>query len=102
MNGVQRAVAVVGVRHGFVLVVADAGVVFRDCCWCVVACMPRLSLLLSKRVPDEVAIIDLRSRSSFSCCCCCGVPVALGGKAVMVTKMLIENVLMSLLMIKDC
>ena len=39
---------------------------------------------------------------SHSDCCYCGVPVALGGEGVIVTNMLIENVLMSLLMIKDC
>ena len=42
--------------------------------------------------------------SCFGCSCCCyGVLVALGGKMdVMVTKMLIENVMMPLLMIKYC
>ena len=67
-----------------------------------------------------IAIAIVGSRSGSSCCCCgvpisilsivgsrsgsscCGLPVALGGKDVMVTNMLIQNVLMSLLMIKDC
>ena len=45
-----------------------------------------------------IAIIGLRF--GCSCYCCCGVPVALGGKDVMGTKILIEDVLMLLLMIK--
>ena len=44
---------------------------------CCVVCVSQLSLPLSDRVPG-------------CSCCCCGV----GGKDVMATKMLIENVLM--------
>ena len=65
-----------------------------DCdCWsafrCCVVCVSRfsLSLTLSNRVLVVVAA---------------AVPVALGGKDVMVMKMLIENMLMLPLMIKDC
>ena len=66
-----------------------------------------------------IAIAIVRSRSGCSCCCgvliaivivgsrsdcscCCGDPVALGGKDVMVKKMLIADVSTLLLMIKDC
>ena len=48
----------------------------------------------------DIAIAIVGSRSGGSCCC--GVPVALEGKDVMVTKMLIEDLSTSLLMIKDC
>ena len=45
-----------------------------------------------------IAIVGSHSDGS-----CCGVPVALGGgHDVMVTKMLIENVLALLMVIKDC
>ena len=50
-------------------------------------------------VTISIAII-VGSSYGCSCCCCCGVPGALGGKDVMVTKKLIENV--SMLLIKDC
>ena len=42
--------------------------------------------------------------SCLGCCCngVCGVPVALEGKDVMVTKMLIEDMLMLLMLTKDC
>ena len=46
-----------------------------------------------------IAIAIVQSHSD---CCCCDVPVALGGKDVIVTKMLIENVMMSLLTFKYC
>ena len=49
--------------------------------------MSRLPLPLSDRVLVAVAA---------------AVPVVLGGKDIMVTKMLIENVLMLLMLIKDC
>ena len=50
-----------------------------------------------------IAIAIVGSRFSCSCsCCCCGVTVALGGKDVMVTKMLIEDVSMLLILLKDC
>ena len=47
-----------------------------------------------------IAIAIVGSRSG--CSCCCVVPVALGGKDVMVTKMLIEDVLALLMLLKDC
>ena len=114
MDGVRRAVAIVGVRHGFV-VVADADVVFCDChcCDCNYTrsaagvllsawhdCHCHCQIAFRMKLPLLVCV--LRSRSSCSCCCCCGVSFALGGKDAMVTKMLIENVLMPLLMVKDC
>ena len=50
------------------------------------------------RVTIAIAIVGLRS----GCSCCCGDLVALGGKDATVTKMLIEDVLTLLLLIKDC
>ena len=49
-------------------------------------------------VTIAIVIVGLHS----DCICCWGVLVALGGKDIMVTKMLIENMLMPLLTIKDC
>ena len=65
------------------------------------------------------AIAIVGSRSGCTSCCCCGVlvaigivglplallnyvSVALGGKVVMVTKMLIEDVSTLLMLLKDC
>ena len=62
-------------------------------------CVPLLCCL---PVKISVAIAIVRSQSSCSCCSCCNVPVALGGKDGMVTKILIENVSTLLLMIQDC
>ena len=45
-----------------------------------------------------IAIVGSRS----NCSCCCGVPVALGGKDVMVAMMLIKDMLTLLLLLKDC
>ena len=45
-----------------------------------------------------IAIVGLDS----GCSCCCGDLVALGGKGVIVTKMLIENISTLLLMIQNC
>ena len=50
------------------------------------------------RVTIAIAIAIVGSRSG--CSCCWGVPVALGGKDVMATKMLIADVLTLLLLIE--
>ena len=50
-------------------------------------------------VTIAIAVVGLCSGCS---CCCCGVLVALGGKDVMVTKMLIKNLSRLLMMQKDC
>ena len=86
-----------GVDRGRVDVVVDAKGLLP-----VPVCFPLLCCL---RVTISIAIAIVGLRSGCSCCCCCGVPVALGGKDVMVTNMLIENVLMLLMLlmlIKDC
>ena len=59
----------------------------------------RVPLLCCLGVTISIAIAIVGSRSG--CSCCCGVLVALGGKDVMVTKILIENVSTLLLLIKD-
>ena len=61
----------------------------------------RVPLLCCLRVRISIDIAIVGSRSSCSCCCCCGVLVALGGKDVMVTKMMIETDV-STLLIKYC
>ena len=64
----------------------------KDCCrskfCCCVVCVSRFPFPLPLLLPNHVLIVV--------------VPVALGGKDVIVTKMLIENVLTLLMLIKHC
>ena len=62
----------------------------------------RVLLLCCLCVMIPIGIAMVGSRSGCSCCCCCGVLVALGGKDVMVTMMLIEDILTLLMLIMDC
>ena len=67
----------------------------KDCCWsvfrcCVVVCVSRLPLALP--LLDRVVVAAAAA----------AVPVVLGGKDVMVSKMLIDDVLTLLLLIKNC
>ena len=65
-------------------------------------------VLLMRTLYFVIAIADPRSHFAIamllSACrdCCCGVPVALGGKDIIVTEMLIEDVLTLLMLQKDC
>ena len=78
---------------------------FVDCRWSWSCCSwPILQLLVCvpllyccPYITIDIAVVGLRSGCSY----CCGVPVALGGKDVLVTKILIEDV-STLLLIKDC
>ena len=61
-----------------------------------VSCLQRVTITI------VIAIIVSRWCSGCSCYCYCGVLVVLQEKDVMVARILIENVLALLLMIKDC
>ena len=65
----------------------------------VVGRVPLLCCCLHATIDIAIAIVGLRFACSY---CCCGVLLALGGKDVMLTKMLIEDVLPLLMLIKDC
>ena len=59
--------------------------------------VPMLCCCLRVTIAIVIAIVGSRS----GCSCCCGVPAALGGKDVL-TMLLIEDVPMLLMMLKDC
>ena len=63
------------------------------CCWLLGS-----QLSIAQYVAIAIAIVGLRS----GCSCCCGDLVALGGKDIMTTMSLMEDVPTLLLMIKDC
>ena len=66
----------------------------KDCCQ---QSRVHVPLLCCLHFVIGIAIPIIGLPSGCSCSCCCGVPVALGGKDVMVT-----NMVMLLLMIKYC
>ena len=53
---------------------------------------------LHATIAIAIAIVGLHS----GCSCCCAIPVALGGKDIMGTKMLMEDVSTLLMLLKDC
>ena len=79
-------------RHG-----DNVSTLMKGCCLLIRDPISRL-LCCCLRVTIAIVIAIVGSRFG---CSCCGVPVALEGKDVMVTKMLIEDVLALLMLIMD-
>ena len=81
------------------MLIEDVSTFIKGCCLLICDPISRLLCCSCVTISVAVAIVIVGSRSG---CSCCGIEVSLGGKDVMVTIILIENVLTSLLMIKDC